>query len=281
MEISIINKNYYPKRIVCTENGKCGTCIIWRKGYCYGFFSRIITEEDFENIKNKLGEIVKKKGYIIKDELRDFAKKHKLKLTDRLLYHYCDLGLIEKSIMRRLLGKHGGTISLWREDTPKLLYVIQNLKKLGYRLKLEEIKYYLDLLKLDEKAISEIKKIIKEKEYLEKYLYSRGISSKQRKKLKKLYPVFFCEVLLSRYDVFEDLVSFRSEIEIYEETEKILNEAKTKMSRLELEAILDNPAIETNIDEVDDTKEVYILVKYDDPFNIDILFKENEIKIIK
>lgn len=281
MKISILNKNYYPKRRVCTKNGICGTCVIWRKGYCYGFFSRIITEEDLKIIKNKLGEIVKKAGYITKDELRDFAKKHKLKLTDRLLYHYCDLGLIEKSIMRRLLGKHGGTISLWREETPKLLYMIQNLKKLGYRIKLREIKYWLNLLKLDKKAFLEIKKIINEKEYLEKYLYSRGTSSKQRKKLKKLYPVLFCEVLLSRYDVFEDLVSFRSKIEIYEETEKILNEAKTKVSRLELEAILDNPAIETNIDEVDDIKEAYILVKYDAPFNIDILFKKNEIKIIK
>ena len=275
MKISILNRSYYPKEKVCTEKGICGICPKWKNGECRGYFSRIITEEDLKIIKNKLGEIVKKAGYITKDELRDFAKKHKLKLTDRLLYHYCDLGLIEKSIMRRLLGKHGGTISLWREETPKLLYVIQNLKKLGYRIKLREIKYWLNLLKLDKKAFLEIKKIKEEKEYLEKYLYSRGISSKQRKKLKKLYPVFFCEVLLSRYDVFEDLVSFRSEIEIYEETEKILNEAKTKVSRLELEAILDNPDIDTDI------KESFILVKYGNPFNIDVLFKENEIKIIK
>jgi len=280
MKISILNKNYYPKRRVCTKNGICGTCLEWKKGDCYGYFSRIITDEDLKIIIPKWREIVKKEGYVTKDELKEFAKNYEIKLTDRLLNHYSNLGLIEKSIMKRLTGIKG-TVSFWREDTPKLLYVIQNLKKLGYRLKLKEIKYYLDLLKIDEKAISEIKKIINEKEYLEKYLYSRGISSKQRKKLKKLYPVFFCEVLLSRYDVFEDLVSFRSKIEIYKETEKIFNEAKTKESRLELEAILDNPAIETNIDEVDDTKEVYILVKYDDPFNIDILFKENEIKIIK
>jgi len=223
----------------------------------------------------------KMKNYITKDKLRKLAKEYKLKKpTNRLLYHYCDLGLIEKSKIKRIKGKQGGTISFWKADTPKLLFVIQNLKKLGIRLKLKGIKYYMDLLRLDEKAISEIKKIKIEKKYLEKYLYSRGISSKQIVRLKKIYPVLFCEVFLSRYDIFEEALTFRSEIEILDLTEKLLKEAKTKEQRLILKSILDNPAIETNIVEVEDIKEAYILAMYDEPFDLKVVYKTNLIEII-
>ena len=291
MKISIKNKNYYPKQRVCTEKGICGTCPVWKKGDCYGYFSRIITDDDLKIIIPKLGEIVKKESYITKDELREIAKDYEIKLTDRLLNHYYKLGLIEHSIMKRLKGIPG-TVSFWKEDTPKILYVIQNLKEKGYKIKLKEIKYWLDLLNLNEKNIQEIKKIQEEdSEFNRNIMFSFGISLEDKEYLLNNIPLkqFDYKKLITRLDILKRVLIERAYIEL--DYEKIISIAKksrplitwTKINKYEKEIIvedrvddiLNNPKIEINLDILE------IRVNYDKPVNKEVIFKKDGlIKVI-
>ena len=285
MKISILNKNYYPKQRVCTEKGMCGTCPTWKKGYCYGFFSRIITDEDLKKIINKVGEIVKKKGYITKDELKEIAKNYELKLTDRLLNHYCELGLIEHSIMKRLPGIPG-TVSIWKEDTPKILYVIQNLKKKGYKIKLKEIKYWLDLLDLNEKNIEEIKKIQEEdSEFNRNIMFSLGINLDNKKYLLNNIPLnmFDYKKIITKLDILNRVLIERAYIELdYEKTISIAEKSRplitwTKINKYEKEiivedrvdVILNNPEIDIDLDIPE------IRVSYKEPVNKEVVFKKD------
>ena len=286
MKISILNKNYYPKQRVCTEKGMCGTCPTWKKGYCYGFFSIIITDEDLKKIINKVGEIVKKKGYITKDELKEIAKNYELKLTDRLLNHYCELGLIEHSIMKRLPGIPG-TVSFWKEDTPKILYVIQNLKNKGYKIKLKEMKYWLDLLNLNEKSIEEIKEIQEEdSEFNRNIMFSLGIELYDKDYLLNRIPLklFDYEKLITRLDIFKRVASLRAYIELdQEEITKIYDDSGTvtkvqygiSFTKSPIDDILDNPKININLDIPE------IKVIYEKPVSKEVVFKKDGlIKVI-
>ena len=286
MKISIVNRNYYPRKRVCTEKSICGRCLIWKRGDCYGYFSRIITDEDLKIIISKVGEIVKEKGYITKDELREIAKNYEIKLTDRLLNHYCGLGLIEHSIMKRVSGIPG-TVSLWKEDTPKILYVIQNLKSEGYKLKLKEMKYWLDLLNLDEKNIEEIKKIQEEDlEFNRNIMFSLGIDLEDKNYLLNNIPLklFDYEKLITRLDIFNRVLIERAYIELdQEEITKIYVDSGivTKVqygipfTKSKIDDILENPAIKINLDIPE------IKVIYEEPISKEIVFKKDGlIKVI-
>lgn len=273
MKISILNKNYYPKQRVCTENGICGFCTIWKKGDCYGNFSRIITDDDLKKIIDKLGEIVKKKGYITKDELREIAKNYEIKLTDRLLNHYCKLGLIEHSIMKRLAG-FPGTVSFWKEDTPKILYVIRSLKECGYKIKLNEMKYWLNLLKLSEGSIKEIRRIQEEDEnFNENIEFKIGITPTQKKYLLKNYPLklYDYKKLITRFDILKRVIKERA----YSELDFTDLKIETSKDINELEESLDNPEIEINL-EIPEIK-----VIYKEPISKEVILKKDGlIKVI-
>jgi len=286
MSKSIFNKNYYLKDKACTENSICGICLKWKNGICNGYFSRIITHEDLKKILSKLREIVKEKGYITKDELREIAKNYGIKLTDRLLNHYCELGLIEHSIKKKLPGVPG-TVSFWKEVTPKILYVIQDLKSEGYKIKLKKIKYWLDLFNLSENDVEKIRKMQREDmEYNRDILFSIGITPEQKKDLLNNYPLklFDYKKLITQLDIFKKVVSFKAYVELNQkEITKIYVDSGTvtkvqygiSFTKSPIDDILDNPKIDINLDIPE------IRVSYSDPVNKEVVFKKDGlIKVI-
>lgn len=300
--MSILDKNYYPKQKACTEKSLCGICNLWKYGYCKGFFSKIITEKDLQIILPKWRELVEKKGFITKDKLIKIAKINGIKATDRLLNWYKNLKLIEPSNKRRLPGIPG-TVSFYRDDTLKLLYIIQNLKETGYRLTLKKIKYYLDLLKLDEKSTGEIEKIKREDtEYRKDILFSLGITPKQKDYLLDNIPLKLLNYkkLITRLDIFKRVVGLRAFAEIdQDEITKIITSGinsgieinrqnmldeiikKGKLKSIEfkhsrsIDDILDNPVIKINLK----NKTVPISAKYADPVNYLVCFSNKGIKV--
>jgi len=143
---------------------------------------------DIKNIDNSL-EIykevnltMKKKGYIRKKELIEYTKNnYGIKVTNRMLNYYCKIGLLEPGIMERFDGVTG-SVSYWKEETPQLLYVIKTLKSEGFKVKLKEMKYWLDLLNLNEKDVEEIRKMQEEdSEFNRDIMFSLGIKLKKAK----------------------------------------------------------------------------------------------------
>ena len=265
--LMLLKHNYsnYSKPRSCTEKKSiCWLCSYYKNGKCSP--AEFINDDDKKIIQLKWREIMNENNLITKDKLREIAKNYGLKLTDRLLAHYKDLGLIELSIMKNKL-KLGldtpGTIGLYKADTPKLLYTIQNLKKLGIRLQLEDIKYYIKLLKFDPLAFRELKKIKEEDLHLKMFLTLKGITPEQSEQLQKKYHSYFCEILLSRYDIFEDALRIWLYFDLIEPYILMDHES---LEFLEAENIINNPDIDTeNLDEVK--------VRYDDPINKTITFK--------
>jgi len=269
----------------------CGICPTWKKGDCHGFFSRIITDEDLKVIISKWGEIVKKRGYIKKDELREIAKNYEIKLTDRLLNHYCELGLIEHSIMKRLRGIPG-TVSLWKEDTPKILYVIKNLKEKGHKLKLKEIKYWLDLLNLNEKNIEEIKKIQEEdSEFNRDIMFSLGINLDDKEYLLNNIPLklFDYKKLITRLDILNRVLIERAYIELdYEKIIIIAKKSRPLITWTEINKYEKAPIVGDRVDDILNKPKIdinlyipEIKVIYKEPVNKEVVFKKDGlIKVI-
>jgi len=301
MSIRIL-KNYYSKQKACTEKSLCGICNLWKYGYCKGFFSRFLTEEDLQIILPKWREIVEKKGYITKDILIKLANNYGIKVTDKLLNWYKNLKLIEPSNQRRLPGIPG-TVSFYKDDTLKILYVIQNLRETGYRLTLKKIKYYLDLLKLDQKSFEEIEKIKREDiEYRKNILFLLGITPKQKEYLLDSIPLKLLNFnkLITKLDIFKRVAGLRAYAELdQEELTKIITSSinngpeinrqnmldeiikKGKLKTIEfkhnrpIDDILDNPIIQINLK----NKVVPISAKYSDPVNHLICFSKHGIKV--
>jgi len=204
------------------------------------------------------------KYFITKREVLKLAEKYGLQITDRMLNHYKNLGLIENP-----------AINFYKSDTAKTLYTIERLKKLGVRLKLKEIKFHLDLLKLGKKEFEQIKNLKDEKKFINSYKEHIGITEKRLEELKKLYPVMYCEILIDRYFIFEHCLEYRAYIEIFDLVKK-LKENKTKEEKLIIDSVWDNPGDpEINLEKEE------IIIRFDEPIYRNILFKRSEIRIIK
>ncbi|MBA7583991.1 hypothetical protein ES708_25943 [subsurface metagenome] len=245
---------------------------------------------------------MEKKGFITKDKLIKIAKINGIKATDRLLNWYKNLKLIEPSKRKRFPGIPG-TVSFYKNDTLKLLYVIKNLKETGYRLKLREIRYYLDLLKLDNESTREIEKIKRENaEYRKDILFSIGITPEQKEYLLDNIPLKLlnCKKLITRLDIFKRVVGLRAfaELDQGEITKVITSDInsrpeinrqnmldeiikKGKLKSLEfkysrsIDDILDNPKISINLKNAT----APISAEYLDPVNRLVCFSNKGVKV--
>ncbi len=290
------------KQKSCTDKSLCGICNLWKYGYCLGYFSRLLTEKDLKIILPKWRELVEKKGFITKDKLIKIAKINGIKATDRLLNWYKNLKLIEPSKRKRFPGIPG-TVSFYKSDTLKLLYVIKNLKETGYRLKLKEIRYYMDLLKLDNESTEEIEKIKREDiEYRKDILFSLGITPEQKEYLLDNIPLKLlnCKKLITRLDIFKRVVGLRAfaELDQGEITKVITSDInsgpeinrqnmldeiikKSKLKSLEfkysrqIDDILDNPVIQINLK----NDVVSLSATYADPINRLVCFSNKGVKV--
>lgn len=148
MTISIKNESYYPKLRTCSEkSNSCSVCLIRKKGDCE-IYDMLINEGDKKIINFRLEQIVEGKDYITKDKLLEIAKNYKINLTDKLLSDYKKLGLIEPSIMKSkaklgLIGR--GTVGFYKQNTPEIIYAIQELMN-KHKITLKDIKKYKDVI---------------------------------------------------------------------------------------------------------------------------------------
>jgi hypothetical protein len=273
--------NNYQKQTDCS--GICGFCRNWKIGICEGMFQRFIKDNegnilcgyDVRYLENPLEiyiEVCKKMkelNYMTKDELTEKLNIYGLEVTGRDLKYHVSLGLLEPPIREGIPGITG-SVSYWKDNTPKILYTILNIKKLGIKLTFEDIKYYIKLLKFDALAFREIKKIKEEDLHLKMFLTLRGITPEQREQLQKKYHSYFCEILLSRYDIFEDALKYWLYIELMEPYILMDHES---LEFLEIEQIVIDPNIDTNIDEIENLNEAYFKLRYGDPINQTITFK--------
>lgn len=223
---------------------------------------------------------------ITKTELLEEIKKFYgiTSLTNNILQNYLAKGLIKRLDHTFVKGIRG-SVAYFPENTPGLIYLIETLKNEGYEL--IEIKKYLDLIKLNSvEVLNKIKWLIdQDRIYKEKIIYKEGISPKTKAFLLK-------EIILNPkitgYGKLEKVISLKaySEIDRLEIARLILENSQNLKAVDDLQEKLENPEIKTNIDKLDLNEKnaidrAYISVKYDDPFNIDVLFKRNEIRIIK
>lgn len=307
--MNLLRNIKYQKSYSCTKKGVCGTCTNWKNGTCYGNFEKYICDNngkilctkklpkeyydrekkiyflkgkigktsiyDIKNIDNSLeiykevNSIMKKKGYIRKKELIEYTKNnYGIKVTNRMLSYYCKIGLLEPGIMERFAGVTG-SVSYWKEDTPKILYVIKSLKECGYKIKLNKMKYWLNLLKLSEGSIKEIRRIQEEDEnFNENILEIKiGITPAQKKYLLKNYPLklFDYKKLITRLDILKRVIKERA----YSELDFTYLKRETSKDINELEESLDNPEIEINL-EIPEIK-----VIYKEPVNKEVILKKD------
>ncbi len=319
--MNLLRNIKYQKPHSCTKKGSCGTCTNWKNRTCYGNFVKYICDNngkilctkklpkqyydrekkiyflkgkvgktsiyDIKNIDNSL-EIykevnltMKKKGYIRKKELIEYTKNnYGIKVTNRMLNWYCKIGLLEPGIMERFAGVTG-SVSYWKEDTPKLLYVIKKLKSEGFKVKIKEMKYWLDLLNLNEKDIEEIKKIQEEdSEFNRNIMFSLGIKLKDKTDLLNNYPLklFDYKKLITRLDIFKRVVILRAYAELDQKkiTEIYINSGIVttvqdgmSLTKSKIDDILDNPKIVINLEIPE------IRVNYGGPVNKEVVFKKD------
>lgn len=214
---------------------------------------------------------MKKKGFITKKELIKICKdKFGIEITRGILDFYSRIyKLIESGQIERIKGITG-SVSFWPEDTPKLLYTIRTLKECGYKIKLEEMKYWLNLLKLSEGSIKEIRKIQEEDEdFNENIELKIGITPAQKKYLLKNYPLklFDYKKLITRLDILKRVIKERS----YSELDFTDLKIETSKNINKLEKSLDNPEIEINLDIPE------IKVIYKEPISKEIIFKKDSL----
>lgn len=233
-----------------------------------------------ESDNDKKRRIYKAMGYITKKDLINAIKSYGMELTDRLLSHYKEIGLIKQP---------PGAIDCYKKDTPNILYVIRELKESGFKIKLEKFKYWLELLELNENAVHEIKNIYQEyKKHLKDIFQNFGITPKKRMDLIRTYDmrIFDYEVMVTRYDILKRIFQERSytEFDQKEITELYANYLDTNQMNFDYtedwESVMDassNPVddalsfpefrIDLNIPE--------IILIYSDPVNKTVVFKQD------
>lgn len=288
MIISIKNKSYYPKQKTCTEKGICGICGYWKNNKCNGYFAKIITEEDLRIIKLKWRQILGDKGYITKNKLLEIAEEYGIRITDRLLNWYHTIGLIEPGIKKRIPGEPG-TVSFYRDDTPKIIYVIQELKESGFKIKLEDFKYWLELLNLDENAVKEIKKIYEDFKNHLKYIFQNyGMTPKKRIELLRKCDirVLNYDMMVTKFDILKRVFAERAYTELDQKfiTDLYLKNLNPKDIDVDwtddMEIIMDvtNNPVDNALDypEMSINLEIpEIRIIYTDPINKTVMFKQN------
>ena len=202
------------------------------------------------------------KGYFLnKEQVIEEGEKYGVKITDRKFQYYKDIELIRHV-----------AYGLYKKDTPKLFYVIKRIRQIPYPIKLEQIKFYLDLLKLNDEKWQKIKWLKQEDETIEKYIALRGITKKIIDKLQIYYSALFYETILSRLTVFKEILCFRGIVEIWDYIEE-LKKDKSKRDKLLIENVKENPAIEI------DTEKRFIAVRFDVPISKTVTLKQNLVKV--
>jgi hypothetical protein len=212
-------------------SGLCGICREWKKDFCEGRFKRFIKDDEGNilvgydgrylkypiEIYIEVCQKMKKLGYISKDKLMEKVNtEYDLDITDSMLKYCVLLGLVEKGIREGVDGITG-SVSFWKDDTPKLLYVIRTLKESGYKIKLEKMKYWLDLLSLDKESVEEIGKIILEDQKFNNLIEGNiGITLDQKRYLLRNYPLrlFDYKKLITRLDILNRVIKERTYIEL-------------------------------------------------------------------
>ncbi len=226
---------------------------------------QLFEDERDENIKVKKlrwDGILKKEKIITGYDLNNIAKTYGLKSIEWYVREKFFEPICIKS--RKEAGLEGrGNVAFYKYDAIKILFVIDRLKKLRVRLKLEDIKYYIDLLKFDRQAFSELKKIKREDKILNEFISMR-LTNERKKELMEKYHFFYCEVLVSRYWIFEEALTAWHYIDLIE-SYKSMDENSIEF--LEINDKLNDPVILTNIDEVKNMDEAYFISKYDYPIN--------------
>ena len=201
------------------------------------------------------------------------------------LQNYVKIGLIKRLKHYHKKGKIGSQAD-YPQNSPGLIYLI---KVMGdRRVKLKDIKTYLDLLSLNFESVRDIKDIIEEdKRYRENMLFKEGITPETKDYLLKEIPLKLLDLKKFKITNFERLkriIKLRAYAELdYKEITKLIIENSKEFNKIQ--EILDSPGVETNIDKIDLTnkdsiKEAYISVRYAEPFYITVLFKENQIEVI-
>lgn len=302
--IKLMKNNYsnYSKPKSCSEKSVCWLCSYWKNNICK--ISDVnYTDEDLKIInfggKEMLKELAEKEDYITKDELIKISKTYGINREpsrfDKVLASYKKIGLIEPSIMKSkaslgILGERG-TVGFYRKNTPKILYTVQSLQSLGIRLTLQEIKYFITLLrffenqksfqkdgilkKLDILNFIEIKQLKKDDTFIKKILLDSEASLQVKQKVLDAYQVYNCEISLSKWDIFEEMIRARAYIELLEPYKNL---DKGSLEFLEIDNVLNNPAIETNIDEIEDINQAYITASYS-RLNKKVIFTKDKIEI--
>lgn len=306
------------KQNSCTEKSICGYCKKWQYNKCYGNFERFIKNNegnvlvgyDIRYLQNKFEIYIgvcrkmEKLGYITRDQLLEtLSNKFKPDLTkgtlERRIKYYVSLGLLEPPIKEAIPGV-SGSVSWYKDDSAKLFKVIEDLKNSYYAIKPEKIKYWIDLLKLDEEAVKEIKKIIKEYiEFKRDIGLKFGISMKTREFLMKKVPLRLWDYknLLTKFDILKRVFSERATEELdieylmslwfdkrwgYPENPnaewtsdigELLDEPESSTTS-PVDIALCNPEMEIDLDIPE------IKVSFREPISRTVIFRENKIEIL-
>lgn len=204
------------------------------------------------------------------------------------LQNYIKIGLIKRLKHYHTKGQVGSQAD-YPKNSPGMIYLIKFMK--DRRMKLRDIRSYLDLLELNLEAVRDIKDIIEDdRRHRENILFKEGITPEIKDYLLKEIPLKLLDLkklTITRFERLKQIITLRAyaELDQKEITEIINRNSKDLDSINKIQEILDSPGVETNIDKLDLTKEdsikeVYISVRYGKPFYKTVLFKENKIEVI-
>lgn len=204
------------------------------------------------------------------------------------LQNYIKIGLIKRLKHYHTKGQVGSQAD-YPKNSPGMIYLIKFMK--DRRMKLRDIRSYLDLLELNLEAVRDIKDIIEDdRRHRENILFKEGITPEIKDYLLKEIPLKLLDLkklTITRFERLKQIITLRAyaELDQKEITEIINRNSKDLDSINKIQEILDSPGVETNIDKLDLTKEdsikeVYISVRYGKPFYKTVLFKENKVEVI-
>jgi len=209
-------------------------------------------------------------------------------LTRIKLQNYIKIGLIKRLKHYHTKGQVGSQAD-YPKNSPGMIYLIKFMK--DRRMKLRDIRSYLDLLELNLEAVRDIKDIIEDdRRHRENILFKEGITPEIKDYLLKEIPLKLLNLkkfTITRFERLKQIIIQRAyaELDQKEITEIISRNSKDLDSINKIQENIDPPGVETNIDKLDLTKEdsikeAYISVRYGEPFYKTVLFKENQIEVI-
>jgi len=128
--------------------------------------------------------------YITKKQVVEAGEKYDVKITDRKLQYYKDISLIHKV-----------KYDLYEEDTAKIFFVLSRIRQIPYPIKMGQIMFYLNLLKLNDEKWGKIEWLQREDRIIEEYIALRGITEKIIDKMQLYYSAIYYETILSRLSI--------------------------------------------------------------------------------